>query len=66
MDFISQMENALGKEAVKEIYPMQPGDVKQTFADSSKLEKLVNYESKTTIYEGVLRFVEWFKKYHLS
>ena len=51
------------KEAQKEFLPMQAGDVPQTWADISSLEKM-GYKSKTTIDEGVLKFVNWFKEYH--
>lgn len=64
MDFISHMETAMGKEAQKQMYPMQPGDVKQTYADSSKLTGLVNYKPRMSIQDGVSRFVEWFKGYY--
>ncbi|MBR1926517.1 MAG: NAD-dependent epimerase/dehydratase family protein, partial [Bacteroidales bacterium] len=61
MDFISEIENALGKEAVKEYLPMQAGDVYQTYADCSKLEERVGYRPATTLHEGISRFVEWFR-----
>ena len=61
MDFISEIENAMGKEAVKEYLPMQPGDVYQTFADCSKLESRVGYRPSTSLHDGIAAFVEWFK-----
>ena len=60
MDFISEMEKACGKEAVKEYLPMQPGDVYQTYADTSKLEKDFGYKPRTSLHEGIGRFMEWF------
>ena len=61
MDFISEIEHALGKEAKKEFLPMQAGDVYQTYADCSKLEKELGYRPSTTLHEGIGKFIEWFK-----
>ena len=61
MDFISEIEGAMGKEAVKEFLPMQAGDVYQTYADCSKLQDRVGYKPATTLHDGISRFVEWFK-----
>lgn len=66
MDFITTLEKCLGREAVKEYYPMQPGDVYQTYADVSELEKDFGFKPSTTIEEGLTRFVEWFKEYYKS
>ena len=62
MDFIHTMEEAMGKKAVLEMYPMQQGDVKITYADTSRLEQLVGYKPTTRLEEGVKRFVEWYSK----
>ena len=64
MDFIQTLENALGKEAVKEFYPMQPGDVYQTYADVTELENDFDFKPKTTIAEGLGKFAKWFKEYY--
>ena len=61
MDFISEIEKALGKEAKKEFLPMQAGDVYQTYADCSKLENELGYHPTTSLHEGIGRFIEWFK-----
>jgi UDP-glucuronate 4-epimerase len=61
-DFIKAIESNFGVEAKKEYLPMQPGDVPQTWADTSEIEKL-GYKSATKISEGVQQFVEWYKKY---
>ena len=61
-DFIKAIENSLGVEAKKEFLPMQAGDVPQTWADISEIEKL-GYKSTTQIEEGVSNFVKWFKLY---
>ena len=61
MDFISEIEAAMGKKAEKVFMPMQQGDVYQTFADCSKLESRVGYKPSTTLHEGIGRFVKWFE-----
>ena len=60
MDFISEIEGAFGVEAKKEFLPMQPGDVYQTNADTSLLEKEIGYKPHTTLLDGIGRFVEWY------
>lgn len=64
MDFISTLEKCLGKEAKKEYFPMQPGDVYQTYADVSDLMKDYDFKPNTTMQEGIAKFVEWFKDYY--
>lgn len=64
MDFIATLEKHLGIEAKKEFLPMQPGDVYQTYADVSDLERDFGFKPSTTIDEGLKRFVEWFKPYY--
>lgn len=61
MDFISEMEKAYGKEAKKEFLPMQAGDVYQTNADCSALERDMNYHPHVTLHEGIGKFMEWYK-----
>lgn len=63
MDFIAEIEKNLGKKAKIRFLPLQPGDVKETTADISKLKKL-GYEPKTNIDVGVKRFVEWYREYY--
>lgn len=64
MDFISEMEAAYGKEAKKEFLPMQAGDVYQTNADCSRLEKEMGYKPKVRLHEGIGMFMEWFKEFY--
>ena len=64
MDFIQTMENAIGKEAKKQYLPMQPGDVVDTYADVSDLQKDFGYKPKTSIEEGLRKFIDWHKEYH--
>ena len=63
MDFIRTLENAIGKKAILEMYPMQQGDVKITYADTTCLEQAVDYKPATGIEDGVRNFVEWFLSY---
>ena len=60
MDFISELERALGREAEKILLPMQPGDVYQTYADTSKLERELGYMPRVMLREGIDRFVAWY------
>lgn len=60
MDFISELEDALGVPALKNFLPMQPGDVYQTNADTSRLAQAVGYRPKVNLKEGIARFVEWY------
>ncbi|MCR4824252.1 MAG: NAD-dependent epimerase [Bacteroidales bacterium] len=61
MDFISEIEQALGREAEKIMLPMQPGDVYQTYADTSKLERDMGYKPGITLHEGIGHFIDWYK-----
>ena len=61
MDFISEIEQALGMEAKKEFLPMQPGDVYQTNADTAKLEAEIGYKPVVRLHEGIGKFIEWYK-----
>ena len=60
MDFISEIESALGKEAHKIYLPMQQGDVYQTYADTSMLEKDTGYKPKVCLHEGIGKFIMWY------
>ncbi len=64
MHFIAVLERACGREAVKEFTGMQPGDVKETYADIEAARRDLGFEPKTTIEEGLPRFVAWFREYH--
>ncbi len=63
-DFIAAIETATGKKARKEMLPLQPGDVPDTFADSSALQQSVGYKPATSVDEGVNRFVQWYREYY--
>ena len=64
LDFIEAIEKELGIKAVKDMLPMQAGDVYQTWADISLLHKDYNYKSRTTINIGVKFFIDWYKMYY--
>lgn len=64
MDFIETLERCLGREAVKEYLPMQPGDVYQTYADVSDLMRDHGFQPDTSIEDGLREFVAWFKEYY--
>lgn len=64
LDYISAIEEALGKKAIKEMEPMQPGDVYKTYADSSKLAKTTGFFPNTPLNEGIKKTVDWFVRYY--
>jgi UDP-glucuronate 4-epimerase len=64
LDYIAALERALGKEARLEMKPMQPGDVKSTYADTSALRAAVGFAPSTPLDTGLARFAAWFKQYY--
>ena len=64
MDYNETLEKCLGKTAVKEYLPMQPGDVYQTYADVTELMRDYDFKPDTTIEEGLSRFVAWYREYY--
>lgn len=64
LDFIKEIEINLGKDATKDMLPMQPGDVERTWADVDQLIKDYDYRPNTSIKEGVKHFIDWFKAYY--
>jgi len=64
MDYIKQVENNLGKEAEKNLMPIQTGDVPETYADVKALMDTVGYKPETTIEEGIKKFIDWYKWYY--
>lgn len=63
MDFIAALEASIGKSAIKNFQPMQPGDVIATYADTSKLEQWTGLHPTTSIEQGVQKFVSWYVNY---
>jgi UDP-glucuronate 4-epimerase len=64
LEYIGALERALGRKAALEMKPMQPGDVKSTYADTRALERAVGFSPSTPLAEGLARFAAWFKKYY--
>lgn len=64
MAFIETIENALGKKAIKNMLPMQAGDVVSTFAETSELRDSFGFAPSTSLRVGVGKFVEWYSNYH--
>lgn len=62
--YIEAIEEALDKKAIKDLLPLQPGDVPDTYADSTELERAVNYKPNTSVKEGVTNFVNWYRKFY--
>jgi UDP-glucuronate 4-epimerase len=63
LEYIALLEKALGRSAVKEMKPMQPGDVPSTYADTRALQALTGFAPDTPLEAGLARFAEWFKSY---
>ena len=64
LEFIQEIENALGREAQKEFLDIQPGDVPATYADVDDLIQDVGFKPETSIATGIRRFIEWYKDYY--
>ena len=66
LTFIQILEKALGREAIKNFLPMQPGDVHATHADTRQLHDWVGFSPSTPLQEGIEKFVAWYKSRYLS
>lgn len=66
LDFVNAIEQSLGLQAIKNLMPMQAGDVPSTWADSGLLRELTGYTPNTDIPTGVNAFVDWYKKYYIA
>lgn len=64
MEFVDVIQEELDMEATINFMPMQPGDVKETWADSSELYQVIDYTPSTSIREGISSFVNWYKQYY--
>jgi len=64
LDYIAALERALGKQAIRQLEPMQPGDVRSTCADTRRLADAVGFSPATPLDEGLARFAQWFKRYY--
>lgn len=63
-DFVATLERCIGREAIIEFAPMQPGDVYRTFADTKALHEAVGFKPDTPLEEGLKKFVAWYREYH--
>jgi UDP-glucuronate 4-epimerase len=64
LDFVDEIERAIGRRAIRNYMPMQMGDVTGTFASSETLERLTGYRPSTSIRDGVREFVAWYRAHH--
>ena len=64
MDYIDAIEKELGKIAIKEMLPLQPGDVPDTYAQVDDLVKQFDYKPTTTVHNGIHCFVDWYRNYY--
>ena len=66
LDYIATLERVLGKKAKLDLQPMQPGDVKATYADTAALRRAVGFAPSTPLETGLARFAEWYKSYYAA
>ena len=64
LDVINVIEDCIGKKAEIELKEIQPGDVKNTLADISNSIKMLNYDPKTNINQGIPIFIDWYREYY--
>jgi len=64
LDFVAALERALGRPAIREELPPQPGDVPDTWADCARLEAATGWRPATPVAEGVARFAAWYRDYY--
>jgi UDP-glucuronate 4-epimerase len=64
MDFIAALEQALGRTAIKTLLPMQPGDVRATYADIDDFRRHTGFSPSTPLAEGLAKFAAWHRKYY--
>ena len=62
--FISTLEGLLGKSAIREYAPMQPGDVPATYASIERLAAVTGFAPRTSLADGLAKFVEWYREYY--
>ena len=63
LEFVKILEKYLGKKAIMQFQPMQPGDVEKTYADINKLKEWIGYNPQTDFENGIKYFVKWFLEY---
>jgi UDP-glucuronate 4-epimerase len=64
LDFIEEIEKCVGRKAVRNYLPLQPGDVERTYASTERLTRLIGSAPTTSVATGIARFVEWYRAYY--
>ena len=64
LDVVDLLEKSIGKKAIRELAPMQPGDVPATYANVDDLMRDVDFRPSTPIADGIAKFIEWYRAYH--
>ena len=64
LEVVAQIEQAVGRPAIRELLPMQPGDVLETSADCSDLENAIGFRPNTPLADGIRQFVHWYRDFH--
>ena len=64
MEFVESIEKALGIKALKNMLPLQPGDMPSTWADTADLKRDFDYQPTTPVRKGIETFIEWYLNYH--
>ena len=64
LQFIEEIEKALGRSAIKNFLPLQNGDVPETYADIDALQTAVGFTPQTPIGEGIAKFIDWYRGYN--
>jgi UDP-glucuronate 4-epimerase len=64
LEVVRLLETALGRKAIRDLMPMQPGDVRETCADVAALQKAVGFAPNTPIADGIQKFVDWYRAFH--
>ena len=64
LEFLDYLEDALGRKAIRNFLPIQPGDLPATNADVSDLQKWIDFKPITSVREGTKNFVEWYMSYY--
>jgi len=62
--FVELLEGYCGRKAIRELHPIQPGDVKETYADIAESQAILGFQPKTSLEEGLERFVGWYKHHY--
>ena len=62
--YIAVLEDCLGKKAIQNLLPLQPGDVPDTYANVDALVKDVDYKPQTRVEDGIANFVKWYREYY--